>query len=365
MRGKFILLTSFLLCLTVSVRAQVDVKNIRFESDIYNFGTVSFGTQKIYATFIFTNTGDVDFKINNVIASCGCTVPSWPEDPIKPGMQGVIQAIFDPSNLAGEVDKSIEVMANFNNVMSKVLYIRGTINEPEQMEPGKIYPGQYGYIRQSRNVVGFGDVLETKDYTQTVLFVNDYNLPLKFTGAKDIPDYVSYSFSNEEIKPGDTITLTLTVHGSKVNDLGLINDEVVFTTNDKFFKLKALKLAFSAKKDFSHLSKRDLKKAPRILVNERFFDMGSIKEGTTVTRDLVIKNTGKTPLTIYKVYTECGCTTVNLDSAVIEPGASRQAKLTFDSIFISGTTQKEVTLYTNDPTNPVVNILVSARVLEN
>jgi hypothetical protein len=343
--------------------AQIDPKLIQFNSEIYDFGTINFGKQKVNATFIFTNNSDIDFTIRDVRASCGCTVPSWPQNPIKPGMTGVITATFDPSNLAGEVDKSIEIFGNFSKIMSKLLYIRGTILEPKTTDVNQRYPGQFGYITQSRNTLGFGNVTDQTEVSATVLFANEYNLPLKFTGIDKSPDYIDISFSNMEIQPGDTIAVTMTLKGAQVKKLGLINTEVVLNTNDRFFKQKGIRVAFNITKDFSSLSKKERKQAPKLQLSQKQFDFGTLKEGAKKTISFKVTNNGKTPLEFLKVSTTCGCAALHLDNGPLAPGESRMAEISFDSIFITGATQKEITLFTNDPNNHVVNLLVIAEVV--
>ncbi len=360
MRKVVALLISFW---AVAAFAQINDKEIVFDSEVYDFGTVKFGDQKINATFIFTNNSPIDFEIRDIKASCGCTVPSWPEHPIKPGKKGIISATFDPKNLAGEVDKTIEIFANYNVIMSKILTISGTILEPVQQDMSKIYPGQFGYLRQSKNTIAFGNITNTGSYTDKVVFINDYNLPLKFTGLLRSPEYVTYTMSKTVIEPGDTASISITVHADRVKDYGLINSDIVFKTNDKSFPLKAVKMAFFITEDFSQLSKKSLKKAPKLVVSQTEFEFGDMREGAKSSQSLTLTNTGKTPLKIYKVETHCGCTSVDLEESEIAAGETKTVQLTFDSIFVSGMAQKEVTLYTNDPNKHIVKLYVKANVL--
>ena len=58
---------------------------IKFEKTSHNFGTFSESNSKVTCTFKFTNIGDNLLVIHQAIASCGCTVPQYPKEPIKPG----------------------------------------------------------------------------------------------------------------------------------------------------------------------------------------------------------------------------------------------------------------------------------------
>jgi major membrane immunogen (membrane-anchored lipoprotein) len=60
----------------------------------------------------FKNTGTKPFVVQDVSASCGCTVPEKPEKPILPGEEGVIKAKFDSKGKPGPNTKNITVLAN-------------------------------------------------------------------------------------------------------------------------------------------------------------------------------------------------------------------------------------------------------------
>lgn len=84
---------------------------VDFEELEFNFGTVIQG-EKVAHSFVFKNNGDGNLIISNVKASCGCTVPKWTKEPIKPGQTGTIELMFDSSNRDGKQTKSAKVYSN-------------------------------------------------------------------------------------------------------------------------------------------------------------------------------------------------------------------------------------------------------------
>ncbi len=74
-------------------------------------GTIEEG-QKLEVIFEYKNTGSKPLVIKNVQATCGCTVPEIPKEPVMPGKSGFIKAVFDSQGRAGENHKSITVFAN-------------------------------------------------------------------------------------------------------------------------------------------------------------------------------------------------------------------------------------------------------------
>ena len=69
----------------------------------------------VEVTYRFKNTGDKPLVVENVSASCGCTVPEKPEQPIMPGKEGLIKAKFDSHGKPGPNTKTLTVVANTNS----------------------------------------------------------------------------------------------------------------------------------------------------------------------------------------------------------------------------------------------------------
>ncbi len=86
---------------------------LKFEKETHDFGKIRAGDIVNYE-FKFTNTGKSPLIITNAVASCGCTTPIWPKDPIKPGESGTIKVTFNSKGKQGLQDKQIQVTANTN-----------------------------------------------------------------------------------------------------------------------------------------------------------------------------------------------------------------------------------------------------------
>lgn len=84
---------------------------MKFEKTDYDFGSVAEGDIVNY-TFKFTNTGKAPLIINKATATCGCTVPQWPKDPIGVGETGEIQVKFNTTNRRNMQTKYVNINAN-------------------------------------------------------------------------------------------------------------------------------------------------------------------------------------------------------------------------------------------------------------
>lgn len=90
-----------------------NLTNIRFEEMVHDFGKVGPKSENKH-TFKFTNTGNVPLIIKDAKASCGCTIPKKPEEPIPPGEEGEMEVIFKPKpgQEGTVVNKTVTVTAN-------------------------------------------------------------------------------------------------------------------------------------------------------------------------------------------------------------------------------------------------------------
>ena len=88
-----------------------DSTEVQLIDSVFNFGTINEG-DKVERSFKFRNTGKNALVISNATASCGCTVPEKPEQPVKPGETGIIKVVFNSQGKEGHQEKTITVTAN-------------------------------------------------------------------------------------------------------------------------------------------------------------------------------------------------------------------------------------------------------------
>lgn len=84
---------------------------ITLTTSVHDFGKVIEG-EKITFAFKFSNSGTSNLLISDVKSSCGCTVPEFTKEPIKPNEKGIIKVTFDSSNRKGFQNKIITIVSN-------------------------------------------------------------------------------------------------------------------------------------------------------------------------------------------------------------------------------------------------------------
>jgi hypothetical protein len=103
---------------------------LKFETEEHNFGNLVEGPEVKY-DFIFSNTGKAPLILADVHASCGCTTPVWPREPILPGSKSKITVVYNTKNRPGTFNKAITIKSNAKG-LDKVLTIKGVVLKADE-----------------------------------------------------------------------------------------------------------------------------------------------------------------------------------------------------------------------------------------
>lgn len=116
-------------CTMASAQKQAEIK---FDKLTHDFGTFSESNPVVECTFTFKNVGDAPLVINQALAACGCTVPSYTKEPIAPGAQGSIKVTYNgKGKFPGHFKKTITVRTNGKTELTR-LYIEGNMEEAKK-----------------------------------------------------------------------------------------------------------------------------------------------------------------------------------------------------------------------------------------
>ncbi|MES2381951.1 MAG: DUF1573 domain-containing protein [Bacteroidota bacterium] len=107
-----------------------NLTEITFDQNMFDFGTIKEGELVNYK-FKFKNTGKIPLLISNAVASCGCTVPNWPKEPIMPGQTSEIDVTFNSEGKPNHVEKTVTVTAN-TSPTNTMLLIKGDVTPKNQ-----------------------------------------------------------------------------------------------------------------------------------------------------------------------------------------------------------------------------------------
>jgi hypothetical protein len=107
---------------------------ISFEKDVVDYGEVEYGSSR-ERVWTFKNVGKEPLMITNATGSCGCTVPSFPKEPIMPGKTGEIKINYD-TNRQGVFEKTVTITTNEpEGSNTHVIKVKGTVKAAPEAEP--------------------------------------------------------------------------------------------------------------------------------------------------------------------------------------------------------------------------------------
>ena len=107
--------------------SSADAAAFKFVKESYDFGQITDG-EKVSYDFKFTNVGKSPLIITSATATCGCTVPDYPKEPVAPGAEGVIRVVFDSSGKLGMQNKVITITANTVPEITQVNILGNVVN---------------------------------------------------------------------------------------------------------------------------------------------------------------------------------------------------------------------------------------------
>ena len=126
---KKLLMITFLLMATFTMATAQKQAQIKCDKLTHDFGTFSESSPVVECTFTFKNVGEAPLIINQAVASCGCTVPSYTKEPIAPGATGAIKVTYNgKGKFPGHFKKTITIRTNGATELTR-LYVEGNMTE--------------------------------------------------------------------------------------------------------------------------------------------------------------------------------------------------------------------------------------------
>ncbi len=130
---KIFAIAAMMMMVTIYGCTQTTAKNegekilgpaISFDELEHDYGTIEQNGNGVY-NFVFENSGTQPLVLTNVRSTCGCTVPQYPKEPVKPGKTATIEVKYDTRRI-GPFSKSVIVYSNATDT-PVVLRIKGKV----------------------------------------------------------------------------------------------------------------------------------------------------------------------------------------------------------------------------------------------
>ena len=349
----------FVIMLVSTVTFGQVIEELKFTEPNHDFGLIKEVDGPAEYQFEFTNTTQVPITITNVRASCGCTTPGWTREPVLPGENGFIKAVYNPRNRPGPFHKTLTVTTN-GKESTIILRIQGKV-EPKPRTIEDDFPTVIGGLRVKYRAFNVGKVYDNKPAVKEFTVYNQSDAAITFTPEVTSPKYITIAFNPQTVEPKQKGKIIITYDGQQRNDLGFMSDNIVFNTDEAGADArKTFSVYADINEYFAPLTPEQAAVAPQLLIEEKVHDFGKIEQGASVSASFTLKNNGKSDLNIRKTHASCGCTLASFEKDVIAPGEELKLGVTFNSAGRRGNQQKSITIYSNDPAAPVQRVTIKA-----
>ena len=336
------------------------------DGKVFDFGDILIADGPVQCSFTFKNVADFPLTIHNVISSCGCTTPVWPHTEIAPGEQGTIAVTFTNDQGPFPFDKTLTVYISRLR-RPVLLHVRGVSHERNK-PLGERFPDHLGPLGLRTNEVDLGNLEQGKAKADRIAVANLSAEPLTVEMVMADPG-LSFAFSQNPIPPHGTATLSVSYDSgaSGVDQWGRHSYCARFLLNGKRYP-DSLVVKVFLRDDFSGWSAEQVASGAKAVPVQSYHEFGEVKAGTPVKARYTIRNTGRSDLIIRTVEFESGegasgaAKVETRCPLTIRPGATATLRVSLDTKGLKGEVLDVLTLVTNSPSKPLVNLFLTGYV---
>ena len=321
---------------------------INFSNRAHDFGTIKEVNGAVSYDFEFVNAGTAPILIKNVESLCGCTSPQWSRQPVLPGQKGFVKATFDPKDRPGFFDKTITVYSNAKPTVVE-LKIKGTV-EGKARTVLDDYPYELASgLRLPLEHISLMKVHKGKVKSMSVGVFNNAgkSVAVSFT---DLPAYIKMAIEPQPIPDKGKATIKAAYNTAMNGEYGLNKEQVTMVVEGKKYTLP---VSVFIEEDFKNI---DPATAPRIEADKRYHNFGHTPAAQAVSCTYQIKNTGQTPLTIHRIYSNDERVTVEMTRKELKPGEAAALKVNTKSGADAGKVTCLISVISNAPANPELTL---------
>ena len=332
--------------------------SIRWFNDEYNFGAFKEDSGLVTCQFKGINIVDEPISIVNARATCGCTTPEYSYDPFAPGDTITITVSYDPEGRPGRFMKKV-YLRNSNDEEQAELRIRGVVIGSEETLKNR-YPITYGKVRLQRDMVAMGELPRGRAKAEFISIYNQTTDTIE-PKLKYVPEYIKSTITPSIIPPGEQASLSFHFDAFYCEKWGVINDSVVIISDARNGEKITFDVSANIVPDFTKLTPGERMNAPVVDFDNDRLDFGKVdRSGEPIIKEFQIKNRGKNPLQIYRVYSPEDGVEVFAEKDKLKGGKSTKIKVKVIPSQLKGELlNARIVFVVNDPNNsqPVVRVV--------
>lgn len=350
MKRFAVILVSMALPLTLHCREVVS-----FSSTVHDFGQILISDGPVSCTFVGRNISSSPVTLQSVSTSCGCTDVKWDHGTIAPGAQTKIAVTYTNDEGPYPFDKVITVkVAGVEKPL--LLHIRG-ISVKAILPDSQVFTEVFGScIGMQTSFLKTGNLEQGGSRGDQVTIANLSSRSAD-VGFSEVSDGLSLKVVPNPVPAGGHAVLHYTV-SARDGKWGY-NDYCATMTIGGVPTGKSISVRAFTAENFSGLSKQERMSGSRPIFPQSTFSFGHKRQGSVVKAVFTCQNKGGRTFEVHKV-------DVDKDGASfgafprIEAGKSADFQIIMDTGSLpKGEALVMVTLTTNSPVRPVVNLFLA------
>ncbi len=358
--NRLILSIFISLCLlyagAVSAGAQNEFEHtVSFDKVVHDFGNIMISDGPQECTFTVRNISSSPVVIHRVITSCGCTEPSWTEAPIMPGGTGTVSVVFSNDQGPYPFDKSVTVYIS-GLTKPVILKIRGVVHD-RRKSIAELFPIASGPLGFRLRTVSIGQVEQGLSRSVEVEIANTSGRDVDVTFT-DMTPGLTVSMPGSSIPARSKVRLTCVVDTRKTDGEKWGKTDFTFSAvvdRKKYGNVMAVEALI--KENFSDMTEAQKRAGSLPQFEYSSIELGDVEEGDVLSGSFTVKNIGKEDFRIYKADTSEPGLTLSLPEPV-PYGGKGVLDLRVSTAGQSGEVLNIITLITNSPTRPIINLFV-------
>lgn len=341
-----------------SVKAvQVDGK-LEFDKTVHDFGDILTTSAPKSCSFKVKNISSEPIALLEVVTSCGCTEAQWTREPLQPGKTGTISATYKNEDGPYPFDKTLTVYASGLN-KPVILRLRGVVHEKEVPLAELYGTARIGDLGLKERLFKAGNMEQGDSRSDEARIANLGSKPLKVE-FKDLSPQLTVSVEPNPIPAKSVAVMSFNVKA----DRKLWGRNNYYATPVLNGRASSDKLTFWAvtEENFSDWDDEKRQNASQPIFDESTSIFDVVEKGSVVTAEFKYVNRGKSTFHIYKLDADAPGVTVTAmeDTPAGEPGVVSVSVDT--SQLPEGEATIMMTLITNSPLRPIVNLFLAGAV---
>jgi LEA14-like dessication related protein len=230
----------------------------------------------------------------------------------------------------------------------------------------------YSYMAVAQPIIDFkekvhdfANIPEGSLATHEFTFTNTGNEPLIISSVRASCGCTTPYWTKEPILPGEKGVISAS-YNSKGRP-GSFNKSITVTSNSSqpSTTLSIKGIVVTSENIQKIFSEKELENSPKLELEKIVSHLGKVEKGQSVMVKINLKNTGKTPLVINGIKSQCNCVSIDPSSnKSIDPNKSHTLILTYKPRSL-GKTDEVVSLFSNDIHNPEIKVTLNGEIVDN